>query len=207
MASRLGVTYNFEGQNRVLFADSLIDNLDYNRIGDQFQNGISQSIGIQTTAGLFKNTWKFTPSVNYSNKINFQQIEKTYDPVLNTTAIDTVTRYGMSHKLSLNTQLTTTIFSYYKFIGKKNPLLRHVLTPSFTFSYIPNLTYNITDSVGVDMAPVTYSPFERSLYSSQANTGKDQALLRFGFNNTFELKRESVKDTISGFKKTRNNRY
>ena len=203
MASRLGVTYNFEGQNRVLFADSLIDNLDYNRIGDQFQNGISQSIGIQTTAGLFKNTWKFTPSVNYSNKINFQQIEKTYDPVLNTTAIDTVTRYGMSHKLSLNTQLTTTIFSYYKFIGKKNPLLRHVLTPSFTFSYIPNLTYNITDSVGVDMAPVTYSPFERSLYSSQANTGKDQALLRFGFNNTFELKRESVKDTISGFKKTR----
>jgi hypothetical protein len=53
------------------------------------------------------------------------------------------------------------------------------------------------------MAPVTYSPYERSLYSSSANTGKDQALLRFGFNNTFELKRKSDKDTITGFKKTR----
>lgn len=203
IVSRLGVTYSFEGQNRTLFGDSLLDDFDYNRISDQFMNGISQSASIQTTAGLFNNTWKLTPSVNYSNKINFQQIEKSYDPLENNTAIDTVARYGMSHTVSMNTQLTTTLFSYYKFIGKKEPLLRHVLTPSFTFSYIPNLAYNITDSIGVDMAPVTYSPYERSLYSSSANTGKDQALLRFGFNNTFELKRKSDKDTITGFKKTR----
>ncbi len=201
--SRLGVTYNFEGQNRTLFADSLIDNSDYNRIGDQFQNGIRQSMGIQTTAGLFKNTWKLTPSANYTNNINFQQVEKSYDPILNTTAIDTVTRFGMNHNLSLNTQLTTTVFSYYKFIGEKELLLRHVLTPSLTFSYAPNLADNITDSIGVDMTPITYSPFERSLYSSQANTRKDQALLRFGLNNTFELKRKSDKDTITGFKKIR----
>ena len=203
VVSRLGVTYNFEGQNRTLFGDTLLDESDFSRIADKFQNGISQTVGIQTTAGLFKNTWKLTPSINYGNKINFQQISKSYDAVNNTTLVDTLAQYGMSHSLSFNTQLTTTIFSYYKFIGKKEPLLRHVLTPSFTFSYIPNLAVNITDSIGVDMAPVTYSPFEQSLYSSRANTGKDQALLRFGLNNTFELKRKSDKDTITGFKKTR----
>ncbi|MGB0915872.1 MAG: putative LPS assembly protein LptD, partial [Crocinitomicaceae bacterium] len=111
--------------------------------------------------------------------------------------------FGMSHSLSLNTQLTTTLFSYYKFIGKKEPLLRHVLTPSFTFTYIPTLNSSITDSVGVDMAPITYSPFEQSLYSSGVQNPKGQMLLKFGFNNTFELKRKSDKDTITGYKKTR----
>ena len=109
----------------------------------------------------------------------------------------------MSHNLSFNTQITTTIFSYYKFLGPKEPILRHVLTPSFTFSYTPNLSYNITDSVGVNMEPITYSPFERSLYSSQVNTRKNQSVLRFALNNTFEIKRKSKKDTITGFKKTR----
>lgn len=201
--SRLGIAYNFEGQNRTLFADSLITNSNFSRISDRFQNGINQSIIVQTTAGLFKNTWKITPSLNYGNKINFQQIKKEYDPTSNSTIIDTISKYGMSHNLSFNTQITTTIFSYYKFLGSKEPILRHVLTPSFTFSYTPNLSYNITDSVGTNMEPITYSPFERSLYSSQVNKGKNQSVLRFAFNNTFEIKRKSKKDTITGFKKTR----
>ena len=33
--------------------------------------------------------------------INFQQIEKTYDPSLNDTRIDTLNKAGMAHDLSL----------------------------------------------------------------------------------------------------------
>ena len=203
LASRFGVTYNFEGQNKTMFGDSLLDNGDFNRIGQQFQNGFNQSVTIQTTAALFKNTWKLTPSVSYGNKMNFQQTRKRHDAINNTFVNDTLQQFGMSHSLSLNSQLTTTLFSYYKFIGKREPLLRHVLTPSFTFSYIPSLNASITDSVGVDLAPITYSPFERSLYSSGVQNTKGQMLLNFGFNNTFELKRKSDKDTITGYKKTR----
>ena len=199
--SRIGVTYNFEGMNRSEFGDSLLTRGDFAGIGSKYMNGMNQSMTVQTTAGFFKNTWKFTPSISYGNKMNFQQIRKNYDSALNTTNTDTIQQFGMSHTLSFTAQLTTALYTYYKFVGKKEPLLRHILTPSFSFQYVPGLNKGITDSVGVNKAPVTYSPFERSVYSSGIT--KDQALINFSFNNTFELKRRSDKDTITGFKKIR----
>ena len=187
--------------NRSDFGDSLLTRGDFSGIGDKYMNGMNQSATIQTTAGFFKNTLKFTPSISYGNKMNFQQIRKSYDLTLNTTKIDSIQEFGMTHTLSFTAQMTTALYSYYKFVGKKQPLLRHVLTPSIGFSYIPSLNKFITDSIGVNKAPVTYSPFERSLYSS--GVSKDQALINFTLNNTFELKRKSDKDTITGFKKTR----
>jgi len=196
---RFGVTYSFEGQNRSTFGDSLLNNADFNRIGDQFQNGISQRVVIQTTASLFKNTWKFTPSIDYRNLMNFQQTRKTYDPATFLTATDTLQQLGMSHNLSFRAQLNTAVYSYYKFIGKREPLLRHVLTPSFSFSYVPNLNQNL--SYVANATTIEYSPFEQSLY--RVSQTRDQALISFGFNNTFELKFKSKKDTVTGFKKTR----
>lgn len=201
MISRLGVTYNFEGQNRSTFGDSLLANNDFAAIGKKFFNGFDQSISIQTTAAFFKNTIKLNPSLSYGNKINFQQISKNYDATSNETIVDTIGKAGISHDLSFNIQLTTILYSYYKFIGKRTPLLRHVLTPSFGFRYTPQLNDLVTADVGVDQSTITYSPFERSLYTSYA--GKGASLITFGFNNTFELKRKSDKDTLTGFSKIR----
>lgn len=199
--SRIGVTYNFEGMNKSEFGDSLLTRGDFAGIGDKYMNGLNQSATIQTTAGFFKNTLKFTPSISYGNKMNFQQIRKLYNTIDNATQTDTISQFGMAQTLSFTAQLTSAVYSYYKFVGKKQPLLRHILTPSIGFSYIPSLNKLITDSVGVNQAPITYSPFERSLYTSGIT--KDQALINFSFGNTFELKRKSDKDTITGFKKTR----
>lgn len=201
LMGRFGMTYSFEGQNRVLFADTLLRDGNFNAIGDQFMNGINQTITMQTTAGLFKNTWKLTPSVSYNNKINFQQTSKTYDTVNTTIITDTIQRTGTAHSVSANIQLTTALYSYYKYIGKRNPIVRHVLTPSFNFRYIPNLSQSYIQNLTVDTTVVSYSSFERSLYS--VGTTKDQALLSFTFNNTLELKVKSDKDTVEGFKRTR----
>jgi hypothetical protein len=198
---QLAMTYNFEGQNRATFQDSLVEQSRYDLIGASFLNGINQSSTLQTTVSLFKNTWKLTPSISYSNKINFQQINKSYDATLNETAVDTIKKAGMTQNLSFSSSLTTVVYSYYRFVGKNKPLMRHILTPSFSFSYAPKLSKLITDSIGVNKTPITYSPFERSIYTE--STQGANAILSFGFNNTFELKRKSEKDTITGFKKTR----
>ena len=89
----------------------------------------------------------------------------------------------------------------YKFIGKKQPLLRQIITPSIGFRYTPQVNESISAFAGTNQSLITYSPFERSIYSS--STGKNSAAINFGINNTFELKRKSDKDTITGFKKTR----
>lgn len=201
--SRIGMTYSFEGKNQSSFGDSLLSDGNFNAIADRFQNGVKQNVNMQTTIGLFKNTWKISPQIAYSNIMNFQQTVKSYDTTANATVIDTVQRFGQANTLSITGQITTALYSYYRFIGKNQPLMRHVLTPTFSFTYIPALNKNlfITDSVGSGQTQVTYSPFERSVYN--VSTSRDQALINFGFNNTFELKRKSDKDTLTGFKKTR----
>lgn len=201
--SRIAVSYDFEGQNKSTFADSLIKNNDLKGIQNQFLNGISQRMTLQTTAGFFGNTWKFNPSITYSNRINFQQITKTYDAINEEVLISQQQKTGNSNELSFNASLTTVIYSYYRFIGSKKPLLRHMLTPSFTFSYIPKLNDLLTYDVvsGTTLKQITYNPFENSLYTY--NPTNSRALLSFSFNNTFELKTKSDKDTLTGFKKTR----
>jgi hypothetical protein len=200
MLSRLGVAYGMEVQNKAQL-DSISQQQGTDAMLAKFQNGYSQNIVIQTTGGFFKNSLKFTPSVTYANKLNFQQIQKSYDAITNSTSTDTIQKVGLIHELNFNAQFTTMLYSYYRFIGKRDSKLRHVLTPSFGYRYVPQLNSLITDSIGLNQAPVSYSPFERSLYT--ASSAKTASMLTFAFNNTFELKQKSEKDTITGYRKLR----
>lgn len=198
---QIAMTYNVEGQNKNSFGDTVLKQKRYDLITQNMLNGFSQNSTLQSTIGLFQNTWKLNPSVTYQNKINFQQTRKFYDPSINGTRTDTIQQAGMAHQVAFAAQLTTALYSYYRFIGKNKTLLRHILTPSFSYRYTPNLGKVIEDSVGVDKQLVRYSPFERSLYAQSAVT--NTSVLSFGFNNTFELKTKSSKDTVTGYRKTR----
>jgi hypothetical protein len=197
----IGLTYSLESQNKSSFGDSLLSKFDYRGIGDQFMNGINQGISLQTTAGLFKNAVKITPSISYGNKINLQQIQKNYNALNNSTKIDTLDKYGMAHEFSMNMNLTTVLFSYYRFIGKNKPLLRHLMTPSIGYRYVPLLNPLTTSNAGINQSLISYSPYERSIY----NVGNTSAssFLTFGINNSMEIKSKSAKDTLTGFRKIR----
>ena len=198
LLTRFGVKYDLEGKNSSSFADSLLNQGRFNDIQNEFRNGLKQQVTLQTTAGLFKNTWKVTPSMDYRTNYNFQTTEKFID-TNNQIDTRTIATPGLGQAMTLNVSATTVLYSYYRYIGPKKPLLRHVLTPSFGFSYIPNL--NPVNSI---INPTTgdtveYSPFERSIY--QMSSTRDQQLITFGFNNTFELKSTDPNDTINGVKK------
>jgi hypothetical protein len=198
---RIGLTYNFETQNKSTFADSLISPFDFTRIGQTFFNGVNQGIGLQTTFGLFKNAVKINPTLNYGNKINFQQIEKNYDVLSNSTLTDTLRKAAMGNEFSFSVNATTVVYSYYKVLGKNKPIIRHLMTPSIGYRYVPKLNEIVTANVGPNLSTISYSPFERSIYAF-GNT-RASSFLNFGINNSVELKMKSEKDTISGYRKTR----
>ena len=198
---RIGITYNFEGQNRSNFSDQLLSQGNLSGISQQFMNGISQSMTIQTTSGLFGNAIKINPTMNYGNKINFQQIQKFYDPIANTSKNDTLQQFGMAHEMNFSVNLTSVIYSYYQFVGKNKPKLRHLITPSVGFRYVPQLNELIQANVGANQSSIKYSPFESSVYG--VGNSQKASLLNFGINNTVELKVKSDKDTLTGFRKIR----
>ena len=176
--TRFGVTYDFEGKNTALFGDTLLTKGQFNDIGDSFKNGFKQSATLKTTAGLFKNTWKLTPSMNYSTVYNFQTSERYIDTsgISQTRLLDAS---GIGQSLSLNTSVTTALYSYYRFIGKRQPLLRHVLTPNFGYSYIPNLNQPNSIIIPGNETPIEYSPFEQSTYG--IGSVRDQSLFHFWY--------------------------
>jgi hypothetical protein len=202
---KVGMTYNAEFQNKADFADSLIKGKNINRIPTFFKNGISQSATLQTTFQLLKGVLKFTPSANYSNRINLQGIEKQYvksvlNPSLDSLAIIQNKRVNVHHDFAFNAQFTTVVYAYYRFLGKRSSILRHVATPNAGFSYRPAFTKNFRDLTLPNGFVQKYNVSEQSIYSS--NSTKSNAFLNFGLNNTFELKQKSTKDS-TGFKKTR----
>jgi len=200
--SRIAISYNLEAQNTSIFKDSLLTNGQFDAIRNEFINGFQQKATIQTTAAFFKNTLKFTPSINYSSRTNFQQDFKTFNAVNDSIITTQIQQIGSTQTISFSGSLTSVVYSYYKFIGKNKPLLRHIMTPNMSLSYIPNLNkFNYLDTGSVSPQLVQYNQFARSIYKQ--GTSNDQALINFGINNSFELKRASDKDTITGFKKTR----
>ncbi len=201
LLKRFGIIYSIEGQNVSTFQDSLLRKGDFAGIANKMLNGFQQRITIQTTGGLFKNVLKLTPRVAYINNLNFQQTQRSYDIITNTTKFDTLQKVGMAQNLNISISATTVLYSYYRFVGKSKPILRHLMTPTISANYVPSLNRMVSADVGPNQQNVTYSPFERSVYASSYS--KDQFLLNYSLNNTFELKRKSDKDTITGYKKTR----
>lgn len=199
--SKIGLSYNFEGQNKSSFADTLFNQADFQKISQQFLNGISQSLSVQSSLGFISNSIKINPVLNYGNKINFQQTRKSYDAISNSTNSDTIYKTGVAHEFNLNITATTVVYSYYEMKGKAKPKFRHLLTPSIGFRYVPKLNSLISDSVGVNQNLLLYSPYEKSIYSVGNTVGA--SFLTFGFNNTLELKVKSDKDTLTGYKKIR----
>lgn len=197
----IGLTYSFEGQNKSVFQDSLLTKFDFNGISREFMNGINQGITLQTTAGFFKNTVKISPSISYGNKINFQQVEKSFNVLTNGTKTDTISKFGMGNEFNMNVNLTTVLYSYYRFVGKNKPLLRHLLTPSIGYRYVPLLNPLLTTNAGANQTLISYSPYERSVYS--VGNSNAASFLTFGVNNSMEIKRKSSKDTLTGFQKIR----
>ncbi len=199
LARQFSVTYNFEGQNQALFEDTLLRDRNFGEIRNKFINGISNDVRLATTSSLFKNILKITPSMNYANYLNFQQVQKEYDTTTSSVITDTLQQFGMAQTLSVGASATTVLYSYYRFIGKSQPILRHLMTPSISYSYRPNLNQNRRYDTS-DTTFVEYSPFQNSAYNIQST--RDQNILSFGINNTFQLKRKSEKDTVDGFKRT-----
>lgn len=198
---RIGITYNFEGQNRAQFKDTLLATADFLGISQQMIQGFNQGVSIQTSTGLFKNAVKINPNLSYGNKINFSQIQKSYDPTINGPKIDTLQQLSVSHELNFNLNATTVLYAYYKFAGKKQTKLRHLMTPNIGYRYAPGWNPLVTVNAGPNQSPITYSPFERSVYSVGSN--KEASYLTFGINNTAEIKFKSDQDTVTGFKKVR----
>ncbi len=197
----IGFSYANEFKNLSTFNDSLL-NLQYiDTIASLFRTGAKQKFDLQGTFSLFKGKLKFSPAASYAQFYNFQSIAKSYDNTVNKIVVDTLNQGGLEHSFTSSGSISTSLYSYYRFIGKRQTLLRHVMTPTASLVYNPIIALGNTSYTDASGKEIAYNKFENSIYSQRITTSA--ARIDFGINNTFELKRKSEKDTLTGFKKTK----
>lgn len=171
-----------------------------------WRNGMRHSIPLSASFSVF-NYLNITPSFNFTDRMYAYKVNRSWNQAAQSEVRDTT--YGFYNVFDYNMSLSasTKLYGMYRpLIGKKIAAIRHVFTPSLSFSYAPDFgderygyydSYVRTDSKG-NVSTVTYSPYQGSLYGvpGQGMTGS----LSMDVSNNIEMKLRSDKDS-TGYKK------
>ena len=168
-----------------------------------WQNGMQHTIPVSATFSLFKYI-NISPSFNFTDRMYTNRIMQQWDPRSAAVVRDTI--YGFYNVFNYTASISaqTKLYGFFQplpfFGGKKIQMIRHVLTPSVSFSAAPDFgssrygfwqTYSkIENGKRVD---VKYSPFSHGIFGT-APQGK-QGTVSFNVSNNLEMKVNSDKDT------------
>ena len=184
------------------------DNMLFKHSLREWRNGMQHTIPVSATFTLFK-YFNVVPSFNYTERWYMSKINQSYDQATHTVVRDTVSGFHRVYNYNLSLQMNTKLYGFYKpwkMFGDKVEMIRHVFTPSVSFSYAPDFgqsrygyydTYTYTDKNG-EVRMVEYSPFQGMAFGVP---GKGmQKSFNFSIDNNVEMKVKSETDT-TGVKK------
>ena len=184
------------------------DKVLHSNMARDWSNGMDHKIPIQANFTLF-DYLTLTPSFNFTDVMLLSKTKKSWDEKNQREVSDTISGFYNMYSWNLNMSASTTLYGFFipsrKLFGDKVQAIRHVLTPSVSFSYQPDFTsdrygyyesYQRTNADGsVEM--VRYSPYANRGYSIP---GERSGRINFDFSNNVEMKVKSDKDS-TGFKK------
>lgn len=174
-----------------------------------WRNGFNHKIPISGNFTLFKYI-NVSPSFNFTDRMYSSKVDKSWDEANQVEVSDTTYGFHNVYDWNLALSMSTKLYGFWipnrKLFGDKIQAIRHVLTPSVSFSYAPDFsssrygyykTYQKTDAEG-NVSLVEYSPYSGMMYGvpGKGKTGS----VSFDLSNNIEMKVKSDKDT-TGMKK------
>jgi len=203
-------------ENRINTTDSL---LFTSQVWDDMKNGYRHSIPLNLSIRPFRKTpmlqtFAITPSLSYNGVLYTRQVVKEfqgYDSKNRAIISDTlINKISYAHSLypSISSGWSPKIYGMFQFSGKgRMEAIRHVMTPSATFSYVPDISSYMPDYYRDvvdenDSVLTTYSIYDGFLYGTPTLRGASGAL-NFSLRNNLEAKMRSKVDTIDELEKVK----
>ncbi len=174
-----------------------------------WKNGMRHQIPVSASFTV-ANYINITPSFNLTDRTYTNKIMQSWNADRQMVQRDTLYGFYNVYNYNMSVSANTKLYGMYTplpwFGGKKIQAIRHVFTPSVSFSYAPDFgaarygyweTYTYTDKNG-DVKSVTYSPYSSGMYGtvSQGKTGS----VSMDVSNNVEMKIRTDKDS-TGYKK------
>ena len=173
-----------------------------------WRNGMSHTVPINATFNVFK-YFNVTPSLTLNDRMYTSKIHRQWDPNASAEVCDTTYSFYNIFDFNFSLSLNTKIYGFWKpmkFLGKKLQMIRHVLTPTISFSAAPDFgtpfwgywgKYDYIDANGKEQTR-HYSYFQHGMFGG-ASSGRS-GLISFNLANNLEAKVRSDQDS-TGYKK------
>ena len=199
---KLSVSYTGRMSNSI---DTKESQLLHSNIIKDWKNGFQHSIPINGSFTLF-NYLNVNPSINFTDRMYTSKITKSWDEVRGEEVADTTYGFHNVYNWSLNLGASTKLYGFWipsrKIFGDKIDRIRHVITPTISFSYAPDFSarrygfyesYQRTDADG-NVSLVEYSPYANGLYGvpGKGKTGS----ISLDVSNNLEMKVRDSNDSL-----------
>lgn len=174
-----------------------------------WRNGMRHTVPISATFNALQYI-NITPSVSLNDRMYTSKIKRRWDPNASAEVMDTTYNFYNIFDFSASVSFDTKIYGFFKpwkIFGDKVQMIRHVLSPSVSFTYAPDFsspfwgyygTYAYTNPNTGQLVNRKYSYFSHGLFGSvgEGKTGS----VNFSFSNNVEMKVKSDQDS-TGVKK------
>ena len=186
------------------------DQLLHANIIKDWKNGMTHKIPINGSFTLF-NYLNVTPSFNFNDRMTSRKVTRSWDRVRQQEVCDTTYGFHNIFDWDVSLSASTKLYGFWmpsrKIFGDKIDRIRHVVTPTVSFSFAPSFgterygyydTYQKTDADG-NVSLVEYSPYQNSVGSLPSKDRR--GTISFDIGNNLEMKIKSEEDDSVDYKK------
>ena len=193
---KLGIGLNTNVANQITFFDS---SFSFAGILDTMQWGAQHNIPIQLALPQL-GPLQIAPGISYQEKWYSRKFTRKWNNVLEKVDTSYEKAFFSSRDISFSLGLSSAIFGMFDNFGPKSSLraIRHVIRPTFSMSYKPDMARKDFYTTRIDKDSNTYrfSYYDGTIFGpfSEGEFGG----IGFGLDNNVEIKVRSKKDTTDG---------
>ncbi len=206
------MNYNMNASNRI---SVLEDELFTSAVFDNMKSGVQHAVPLSHSFRVLRH-FNLSNSLNYNERWYFEKIERRWEsdpnndlsdpdgPIPGQVITDTLGGFYAVRDFSYSTSLNTRVYGLMQFQRGPVTALRHVVSPSLSFSYRPDFAdpfwgyYGFYNDPNREQ-PVRYSHFEGGTYGVPG-AGRSGSI-SLSVSNNLEMKVRNRRDTITGERK------
>ena len=200
---KISFTYTGHFENRISTKE---EKLFKSSLAKDWKNGFSHVIKTDFSFSVLKYL-NLTAAFNFNDKILTQKFSRSWDIDKQKEIVDTLTGFYNIYDWNTSLSATTRLYGFYipnrKIFGSRIDRIRHVFTPTVSFSYTPSYgggsrssyydTYLKTDKDG-NVSLVEYSPYTGTMFSPP---GKNMSgSIAMSISNNVEMKWRNKEDSL-----------
>ncbi len=219
------LSYSSIGENRIKTTDTM---LFTSEVWNDMSNGFKHEVPLSLNIKPFKKvaalqSMTITPNVSYKGIIYSSYTEKfvsdyteeevdgvtVFTPVVSDTIHNRLS-YAQAYLPRISTGVSPKIYGMYQFTGDgRLEAIRHMMTPSASISYTPDMTgiqadyyRDVIDTINDNNILETYSIYEDQIYGTPTFNGAAGSI-NLSLKNNLEAKVRSKNDTIDEVSKVK----